>query len=277
MKLPRLLVIAGSDSGGGAGIQADVKTATALGCYAMTAVTAVTAQNTLGVQAVHPVPAAIVRAQIESCLSDIGADAIKVGVLGSAETVSVVAEILAARAKDIPIVLDPVIASTSGTAFLDEAALAVLKAKLIPLATVITPNAGEAARLLGLAKPGDSYELCAALLTLGSKTAVVTGIETRPEWIGDILTARDDMVFMTDSLRIDTPHTHGTGCTFSTALACGLAFDLSFAHALEQAHMFVHGAIANAPGFGKGHGPLNHMFALQPFRYAAPDEDESGS
>jgi hydroxymethylpyrimidine/phosphomethylpyrimidine kinase len=267
-KPARILIVAGSDSSGGAGIQADIKTATALGCYAMTAITAVTAQNTTGVKSIHPIPPAIVREQIEASLDDIGADAIKIGMLHSAETVVAVAGALAQCARDMPIVLDPVLVSTSGTALLDDGALSVLKSRLVPLA-IITPNIAEALQLLDKVpvENPDAFELADELLALGPRAAVVTGFETGPGWIGDIVKYSNEKFFLAESLRIDTRHTHGTGCSLATALACGLACGLPIEAALEQAHMFVHAAIETAPGFGAGHGPLNHMHALTPYRY----------
>jgi len=244
-RMPRILSIAGSDSGGGAGIQADIKTATALGAYAMTAITAVTAQDTTGVHAVQLMPPELVRAQIMACLEDIGADAIKTGMLGSAEIVDVVSETLAKHAKGIPLVVDPVMASTSGTEFLDERALNLLKRKLIPLATLVTPNDIEV-RKLSLPVPGVSF------LVKGGHREDVRGVV-------DGLLGADGSYREFIAPRIATTNTHGTGCSLAMAIACGLGRGMALAEAVAQATAFVHEAIRTAPGFGCGKGPLNHM------------------
>jgi len=261
-KPARILIIAGSDSSGGAGIQADIKTATALGCYAMTAVTAITAQNTMGVSAIHPIPAALVREQITACLSDIGADAIKIGMLGDADIIDSVAEVLAREAHGIPLVLDPVMVAKGGASLLQARAIAALKAKLIPLATLVTPNTPEAEALTGLAigTSEDCVAAAHAMIGLGARAALVKGGHLDEDVVMDILvdpTSDETLWFGSD--RIDTPHTHGTGCTLSTAIACGLGQGMALADAVERAHGYVHEAIRAAPGFGAGHGPLNHM------------------
>ncbi len=254
---PRVLIIAGSDSGGGAGLQADIKTACAFRCYAMTAVTAVTVQDTKGVHAIHRIPPALVAAQIEACLRDIGADAIKIGMLGSAATIRAVAAVLAKHARRLPIVLDPVLASTGGTRFLDDAALEALKTHLLPLATLVTPNLPEARRLSGLRDPERAGR---ALIALGAKAALVKGGHATGATVDDVLIWRggtDVFAFP----RLQTRHTHGTGCTLSTAIACGAAERLSLPRAVGRAREYVQAAIATAPGLGKGHGPLNHFSA----------------
>jgi len=260
----RVLSIAGSDSGGGAGIQADIKTATALGAYAMTAITAVTAQNTLGVEAVFAVPPEIVRKQIIACLDDIGADAIKIGMLCSASVVETVAEVLRARAGGIPIVLDPVILSTSGTPLLDDDGVDVLRKKLIPLAAVVTPNIPEAALLTGFACNGDEAILRSgkALLAMGAKAALIKGGHANAEFLSDVLVVPN--AFGTfDHAKLDTPHTHGTGCTLAAAIAVGLAQGRDIRQSVGRAHAFVQHAITTAPAFGHGCGPLNHMWQLR--------------
>jgi hydroxymethylpyrimidine/phosphomethylpyrimidine kinase len=244
-KPARILIIAGSDSSGGAGIQADIKTATALGCYAMTALTAVTVQDTRVVHRVHPIPADIVREQIFACLDDIGADAIKTGMLGSAEVVEVVADTLAKHAKGIPLVVDPVMASTSGTEFLDEKAVDALKRKLIPLATLVTPNDLEVRRLT-VPMPGVSF------LVKGGHRDDARGAV-------DSLIGPDGSHFDFVAPRIATKNTHGTGCTLATAIACGLGEGMALRDSVARAHAYVQEAIRTAPGFGKGQGPLNHM------------------
>jgi hydroxymethylpyrimidine/phosphomethylpyrimidine kinase len=236
---PRVLIIAGSDSSGGAGIQADIKTAQAFGCYAQTAITAVTAQDTRRVRVIHFIPVDIVVAQIEMCLDDIGADAIKIGMLGSAALIKAVAGALPKR---IPIVLDPVIASTSGKRFLDKAAIEALKKHLVPRAAVITPNLPEA-RMLG------DLSAAQAVLTKGGHATKAT-VDDVLVWKGGIETYAYP--------RVHTRHTHGTGCTLSTAIACGLAKGDSLPLAVGRAREYVQKALETAPGLGKGHGPLNH-------------------
>lgn len=244
-KPARILSIAGSDSCGGAGIQADIKTATALGAYAMTAITAVTAQDTMGVHAVQLMPPELVRAQIVACLSDIGVDAIKTGMLGSAAIVEIVAETLEQHAKGVPLVVDPVVASTSGTPLLDEEGLNVLKRKLVPLATLVTPNDIEV-RSLSLPVQGVSF------LVKGGHREDARGVV-------DGLIAADGSYREFVSPRIETTDTHGTGCSLAMAIACGLGEGIALAEAVARAHAFVHEAIKTAPGLGRGHGPLNHM------------------
>jgi hydroxymethylpyrimidine/phosphomethylpyrimidine kinase len=255
-KPARLLIVAGSDSSGGAGIQADIKTATALGVYAMTAVTAITVQDTSGVYAVQELSPRLVRDQILACLRDIGADAIKTGMMPNAEVVETVSDTLAAYASEIPLVVDPVLGPTSGEPFLDERAVRALKARLIPLATVSTPNVAEAQALWGT-----TGELMATA-QLQKSAVLITGVESAPDSIADVLVGAGRKKQTFASARIDTMHTHGTGCTLSTAIACGLAQGLVLEDAVRTAHDFVHAAIGTAPGFGRGHGPLNHMHGI---------------
>jgi hydroxymethylpyrimidine/phosphomethylpyrimidine kinase len=261
-KPPRLLVIAGSDSSGGAGIQADIKTATAFGVYAMTAITAVTVQDTTTVHAIHPIPAVIVRDQIACCLSDIGADAIKIGMLGSSDVAAAVAETLERHARGIPIVLDPVMAATSGTVFLDEDSLEIVKSRLLPLAALLTPNIPEAQILSGASEgrdcPGRIETMARSLIAQGTEAVLVKGghgtrpiVEDTLVWNGGIETY--------SFARIKTKHTHGTGCTLSTAIACGLARGLSLPLAVGRAREYLQHAIETSPGLGAGNGPLNHM------------------
>ncbi len=260
---PRLLTIAGSDPSGGAGIQADIKTATALGAYAMTAITAVTVQNTMGVTAIHRIPPAVVCAQILACLEDIGADAIKIGMLGSAAIAGAVADALREHAADIPLVVDPVIAATGGTALLDKNGVEILRTRLIPMATLITPNIPEAAALAGFecVLPNDMLRAGRALLAMGAKAVLITGGHGTGDVLTDTLVTRQGHQTFT-AARIDTPHTHGTGCTYSAAIAVGLAGHRTLEDAVARAHAFVQAAIAGAPGFGRGHGPLDHMHAM---------------
>ncbi|HWD50660.1 MAG TPA: bifunctional hydroxymethylpyrimidine kinase/phosphomethylpyrimidine kinase [Rhizomicrobium sp.] len=260
--MKRLLIIAGSDSGGGAGIQADIKTASAFGVFAMTAVTAVTAQNTRRVKSVHLVPPAIVAEQIAATLSDIGADAIKIGMLGNAAIVKAVAGALRKHAKKIPIVLDPVMISTSGHALLAKDAVAALKKELFPLATLVTPNIPEAKTLAGLrgSKRAHTEEAARALIAMGAKAALIKGGHATSSTIDDVMVWRGGVEVYAFP-RIKTRHTHGTGCALSTAIACGLAEGWSLPLAAGKAREFVQKAILTAPGLGKGHGPLNFFSA----------------
>ena len=260
-KPTRLLAIAGSDSSGGAGIQADFKTASALGVYAMTAVTAVTAQDTTSVGAIQFVPPAIVREQIERCLADIGADAIKIGMLGSAEIALTVARTLAAHAQKIPLVVDPVMVASSGAALADDGVVAILKSDLFPRAALIMPNLPEAARLCGfaVATPPQIARAATALLSHGPEAVLIKGGHGADDVLTDWLFPKMGLPKAFSTPRIDTRHTHGTGCTLSTAIACGLGQGLALDEAVARAHAFVQQAIRTAPGFGAGHGPLNHL------------------
>ena len=251
----RVLVIAGSDSGGGAGLQADVKTITCLGGYAMTAVTAVTVQNTLGVSAIHLVPAELVAAQIRACIDDIGVDAVKIGMLGSAETVAAVAGALAGVG--VPIVLDPVMVAKGGAALADDATMLALALRLLPLASVVTPNTPELAALVDTEIEDAADALLAAqeLLSQGPRAVLAKGGHLPGPTITDWLVTRGGHQAFT-SPRMDSRHTHGTGCTLASALACGLGQGLALADAVVRARAFVAQGIARAPGFGGGNGPL---------------------
>lgn len=253
----RILVIAGSDSGGGAGIQADLKTAMALGAYATTAITALTAQDTLGVRAVHPVPLAFIRQQIAINLDDIGADAVKTGMLGDAATIELVAAMLAPT--QLPFVLDPVMVAKGGAALLATGAVAALRTLLLPMATVITPNIPEAELLVGhpILTLADMHDAAAALQQLGAKAVLLKGGHGSGATVVDLLATAGDVVLFRHP-RIDTPHTHGTGCTLATAVAAGLAQGMPLVDAVARAGSYVQAAIAAAPGYGAGHGPLNH-------------------
>ena len=257
--MKRLLVIAGSDSSGGAGIQADIKTAQAFGVYAQTAITAVTVQNTLGVTGAHVVPPEIVKAQIIACLSDIGADAIKTGMLGSADMVEMVAKTLAEHAPNIPLVVDPVMVAKGGSKLLDEAAVAVMKQQLLPLASVITPNLPEAEVLTGIYPQSEHRIRNAAMVfkMLRVENVLFKGGHGEGEVVRDVLWSEGEFLPL-EAPRQDTVHTHGTGCTLATAIACGLAQGQSLRDAVSRAHIFVQNAIRTAPGLGRGHGPLNH-------------------
>jgi hydroxymethylpyrimidine/phosphomethylpyrimidine kinase len=260
--IPRLLIIAGSDSGGGAGIQADIKTATAFGVYAMTAITAVTVQNTLGVSGWHPVPAATVRGQIEACLSDIGADAIKTGMLGDAAMVETVAASLRDHAAGIPLVLDPVMVAKGGAKLLADEAVTAIRTKLLPLATLVTPNLPECEALIGFAPSTDAQARDAAqkFHALGARHVLFKGGHASGAVVRDILAngATGELVVL-EAPRIETRHTHGTGCTLASAIASGLAQKRPLQEAVRRAHAYVQEAIRTAPGLGSGHGPLNHF------------------
>lgn len=260
----RVLSIAGSDSGGGAGIQADLKTFSALGCYGMTAITALTAQNTQGVRAIHGVPAEMLRAQIDAVVEDIGVDAVKIGMLHAPEIVHVVAEAL--RRHRMPhVVLDPVMVATSGDRLMAEDTVAVLVAQLFPLAEVITPNLDEAAWLLGrsLKSAGALEGAAADLLALGAPAVLLKGGHLAGERVTDWLATQDGVRRSFQSPRIASQNVHGTGCTLSSAMAAYLACGLALPQAVEQARAYVFGAIAAGAEVrtGHGHGPLNHGYA----------------
>jgi hydroxymethylpyrimidine/phosphomethylpyrimidine kinase len=262
--LARVLAIAGSDSGGGAGIQADIKTISMLGGYAMTAVTAITAQNTLGVHGVWPVPTPGVIQQIELCLQDIGADCIKTGMLGSPDLVEAVAETLSARATGIACVVDPVMVATSGDRLLEDKAIDAVRSVLVPGARLVTPNAPEAEILSGKSvETVDGQRRAAeALLELGAKGALVKGGHMGGDVITDVLQTTTGEWLM-ESPRIETRHTHGTGCTLASAIATHLANGESLPISVEEARAYLHGAIEHAPGLGKGHGPVGHGWVLE--------------
>ncbi|MEA3001578.1 MAG: hydroxymethylpyrimidine/phosphomethylpyrimidine kinase [Sphingomonadales bacterium] len=257
MKPPRILIVAGSDSGGGAGIQADIKTVTMLGGFAATAITAITAQNSLGVAAVMPVPADMVLKQIEAVLGDIGADAVKIGMIGSAATAAALAERLE-RLDGVPIVFDPVMVATSGDALAEPATIAGFE-RLMRVATLITPNAPELAALAG--RPVESLEqLRDAALALAARTGgavLAKGGHLDAASLTDLL-VEGEAVHSFAAPRIDTPHSHGTGCTLASAIAVHLAHGRPPAEAVARARSFVRTALRAAPGFGAGHGPMGH-------------------
>lgn len=251
MTIPRVLVVAGSDSGGGAGIQADIKTIAMLGGHATTAITAITAQNTLGVQAVHPVPTDMVLAQIDSVLADIGTDAVKIGMIGSASTAHAVADRL--QRLSVPIVFDPVMISTSGSTLADADTIAAFE-RLMAIAAVVTPNLPELAALGGEA----------AVLAHGGHL-VVKGGHGDGATITDRLLAPAGELRVVHGRRVDTTDTHGTGCTFASALACGLAAGMPMEEAFARAVRYVRQALLAAPGLGDGHGPIGHALGRAPF------------
>lgn len=255
----RVLSIAGSDSGGGAGIQADIKTITALGGYAATVITAITAQNTLGVRAIHAVPVEIIRSQMDAVLEDIGADCIKTGMLASVEIIEAVYERLAALGPNIPRVIDPVMVATSGVRLIDEGAVAALKARLIPGAALLSPNIPEAEVLAGLTIRNieDMQRAGRALLALGANAVLIKGGHMTGAQVRDVLLSEQGVEIFS-SPRIDTRHTHGTGCTLASGIATGLAQGMPLSDAVRRARDYVFEAIRTAPGLGGGNGPLNH-------------------
>jgi hydroxymethylpyrimidine/phosphomethylpyrimidine kinase len=248
--IARILIIAGSDSGGGAGVQADIKTVSALGGHAMTAITAITAQNTLGVQAVHTVPTDMVIAQMRSVFSDIGADAVKIGMIGSSDIVHAVADVLE-TVHPIPIVFDPVMVATSGSALADEWTIAAF-ARLMRIAAMTTPNLPELAALGGEA----------AVLTHGC-ALLVKGGHGAEEVLTDRLIMPDGEVHSWSDTRIVTPHTHGTGCTLASAIATGMGQGMDLPSAVARARAYVRAALKQAHGLGGGHGPMG--FPITPF------------
>ncbi|ODU95773.1 MAG: bifunctional hydroxymethylpyrimidine kinase/phosphomethylpyrimidine kinase [Rubrivivax sp. SCN 70-15] len=279
----RLLSIAGSDSGGGAGIQADLKTFAALGGYGMSAITAVTAQNTLGVTAIHAVPPGIVAAQIAAVVGDIGVDAVKIGMLPSAATVQAVAEALRSSNPGAPIVLDPVLLASSGDRLVAPDTVTAMLRELFPLATLVTPNLDEAALLLGRAIAGaDEMESAAVdLLALGAPAVLLKGGHLQGEVVTDVLAGADGTRLAFSAPRLASRNLHGTGCTLSSAIAAGLALGRTLPDAVAQARDFLRQAIAAGADVrtGQGAGPLNHGHApiAMQLRPAAPDAATASS
>ncbi len=264
--MKRLLIVAGSDSGGGAGIQADIKTATMHGVFAMTAVTAITVQDTRGVHGVHVIPDEVIADQMAACLIDIGADAVKTGMLHSAGTIETVARVLGSQAPDVPLVVDPVMVAKGGARLIDDTAVDAMKAHLFPRASVITPNLPEAAALLGSAEIADvaaMEEAGRALLAFGPRAVLMKGGHLPGDQVSDLLITKGGMSRY-DGPRIESRDTHGTGCTLASAIASGLAQGLALSDAVAAARAYVTRAIESAPGLGHGHGPLNHMYGLTP-------------
>ena len=257
--LPRVLTIAGSDSGGGAGIQADIKTITCLGGYAMSAITALTAQNTQGVFGIQPVPVDFIAQQITLCLEDIGADTIKTGMLHSAEVISTIALHVP---EDIPMVVDTVMVAKGGAPLLEPKAVDALIHTLIPRATMITPNIPEAELLLERSINADGMVQAAQdLLAMGAHAVLLKGGHMEGDTLVDVLATADGTQTF-ENTRIPTTHTHGTGCTLAAAIATNLAKQHSLADAVERARDYVQHAIKAAPGIGNGHGPLGHNYMM---------------
>lgn len=264
----RVLIIAGSDSGGGAGIQADIKTVTALGGFAMTAITALTAQNTQGVHGVHEVPADFVRDQIEVVLSDLGADCIKIGMLHRPEVILTVIGALNDLAPNVPIVADPVMIAKGGASLLADEAQDALKSKLLPMATLITPNIPEAEVLSGLSIQSlkDMQRAAEALIASGSNAVFLKGGHMDdPDIVTDLLLEDGGDIETFAAPRIATSNTHGTGCTVASAIACSIAQGHTIKESIIRARAYVRDAIRHNPELGHGHGPLNHAVTVRKF------------
>ena len=268
-RLARVLVIAGSDSGGGAGIQADIKTVTALGGYAASAITALTAQNTHGVQAVYDVAPKFVAEQIRVVLDDIGADCLKTGMLHTVEVVHAIVSMIDEKAAEIPLVVDPVMVAKGGAMLLDSDAISAVVDHMIPRARLVTPNAPEAAALVGgdLTTKDDLVAAAERLLDLGAQAALVKGGHLTGDVVYDVFTDRLGERHVFSSPRLVTNQTHGTGCTLASAIATGLAEGLPLFDAVARARAYVYQAIRRAPGIGGGHGPLNHLITVAPFEW----------
>ena len=259
---PIAMTIAGSDSGGGAGIQADLKTFAALGVYGTSVLTAVTAQNTVGVTGVHEVPVQMISAQIEAVFSDIGADAVKTGMLSSREIIETVARGLV-RLRVDRLVVDPVMVAKSGDRLLREDAVDALKQDLLPLATVVTPNIPEAETLAGMqiVSEQDAREAAKKIVGMGANAVVVKGGHLPGPPVDLLYDGTEFREFK--AVRIDTKNTHGSGCTFASAVAAGLAKGMELVDAVGAAKEYVNEAIRYSLEIGRGHGPLNHLFRLK--------------
>jgi hydroxymethylpyrimidine/phosphomethylpyrimidine kinase len=262
---PRVLVVAGSDSGGGAGIQADIKTITMLGGFAMTAITALTAQNTLGVEEVLAVEPRFVALQMKVVLTDIGADAIKTGMLGSARVVEAVADVCESLAFGVPLIVDPVMVAKGGARLLDKGGHDALVLRLLPLASLLTPNVPEAEILTGMTitTPRDLERAADALLALGPSAVLMKGGHLDGETVVDVLRTADGAEHRFESPRLGSRSTHGTGCTLASGIAAGVAEGLTLQGAVARARDYVVKGIEHAPGLGRGHGPLEFAHPLQ--------------
>ena len=260
----RVLIVAGSDSGGGAGIQADIKAVTAMAGFAATAITALTAQNTLGVHGVVPVEPAFIAQQIEVVLTDIGADALKTGMLHSAEVIETVATSFRKHAAGVPLVVDPVMVAKGGHRLLLSAAEAALRDTLLPMATLLTPNLPEAEVLVGfpVRVESDMRRAAEKLSALGAKAVLMKGGHLDGDRVVDLLFHEGRFDRFEDA-RIPSRSTHGTGCTLASAIAAGLAQKMSLRDAVARARAYVRQAIEAAPGYGQGHGPLNHAVTVR--------------
>ena len=260
----RVLIVAGSDSGGGAGIQADIKAVTAMDGFAATAITALTAQNTEGVHGVVAVEPAFIAQQIEVVLTDIGADALKTGMLHSAEVIATVAASFKKYAAGTPLVVDPVMIATSGDRLLRSDAESAMRDVLLPMATLLTPNLPEAEVLVGfpVKTEADMRRAAEKLAALGAKAVLMKGGHLEGDRVIDLL-FHDGRFDRFEDARIPSRNTHGTGCTLASATAAGLAQKMSLRDAVTRARSYVRKAIESAPGFGRGHGPLNHAVTVR--------------
>jgi len=260
----RVLIIAGSDSGGGAGIQADIKAVTAMNGFAATAITALTAQNTMGVHGVVPVDPAFIAQQIEVVLSDIGADALKTGMLHSAEVIDTVVAALARHALEVPLVVDPVMVAKGGHRLLLTEAETALRDRLLPMAALLTPNLPEAEVLVGfpVRVEADMKRAADRLISFGARAVLMKGGHLEGDRVVDLLVQGGTVDRFEDG-RIQSRSTHGTGCTLASAIAAGLAQKMSLRDAVARARAYVRRAIETAPGYGQGHGPLNHAVTVR--------------
>ena len=259
-KLAKIMTIAGSDSGGGAGIQGDIKTITSLGGYATSAITAITAQNTLGVKSVLNISINMIEEQITAILEDIGTDAIKIGMLSNEKIIHCVVKLLSNLKKKIPIVLDPVMVAKGGHKLLDTGAETALINELMPLCTIITPNIPEAEVITGI-KINDALDLENAgrsIIDMGINNVLMKGGHLNSSKLTDVLITNNNIEYFNNN-KINTKNSHGTGCTLSSAIACGLGQKLTLKESVKRAHLYVYKSILNAPNIGKGNGPLNHL------------------
>lgn len=261
----KVLTIAGSDSSGGAGIQADIKTISTLGSYAMSAITAITVQDTNMVSEVFPVPAQIVKSQILSVFGDIGADAVKTGMLMSPDIIIGVSEALSDHGKGIPLIVDPVMMSTSGHMLLKPHSVNALVREILPKTTLLTPNLAEASKLTGtelLKNMDDMRRAADDLLKMGPDAVLIKGGHLKGDILTDILVMQNsEKIF--SSLRVTGKDNHGTGCTLASAIAAGLAQKMPLEEAVARAHKYVHMALEQAPGYGSGCGPINHLVDIK--------------
>ena len=266
-RYPRLLTIAGSDSGGGAGIQADIKTFSALGCYGMSAITALTAQNTIGVRAIHAIPPQMLREQIDAVVEDIGVDAVKIGMLHAPDIVQVVAEAID-KHQLAQVVLDPVMIATSGAMLIENEAVQALVQHLFHRVQLITPNLDEAGFLVGhtLKNEADMEAAADQLLHLGARAVLIKGGHLSGDTVADLFVSSNAQKWWLRSARIHSPNTHGTGCTLSSAIAAYLALGVPLQPAIEKSHAFIRQALQAGANVrtGSGSGPLNHLSAPVP-------------
>ncbi|HET9428956.1 MAG TPA: bifunctional hydroxymethylpyrimidine kinase/phosphomethylpyrimidine kinase [Allosphingosinicella sp.] len=264
MNPPRVLIIAGSDSGGGAGIQADIKAVTMFGGHAMTAITAITAQNTLGVAQMMAIPVGLVLSQVDAVLSDIGADAVKLGMIGSAETAQAVADRL--EGLDLPIVFDPVMVATSGASLADGPTIAAFD-RLMRLSTVTTPNLPELSALTNrnIVDLDTLEDAALDLVRETNKAVLAKGGHLDTPVLTDVLIEPNGQLHRWETVRVETMNTHGTGCTLASAIACGLGQGRELADSVDRARAYVQATIREAPGFGSGHGPIGHTLGTVPW------------